>query len=141
MIGPDSTRRLQQSCASPVRSGAAYSGTQGFLIERAAGPLFLFLALEERDVDLGAVDADKLASAIGQAGRRQQQKELLEIEALNGALNGQDRVVVRDGHEQTVAAPGAVNAHDADAIPTAEGYPFRCFAVVCHRSKPRHRGD
>jgi len=31
-------------------------------------------------VDLGAVDADEFASAIGEARRRQQQKELLEID-------------------------------------------------------------
>src|SRR3954468_8752042 len=41
------------------------------------------LSLQELDIDLGAVDADKFASTIGEAGGRQQQKELLEIEALD----------------------------------------------------------
>jgi hypothetical protein len=78
--------------------------------------------------------ADEFASAKGRASRRQQQKELLEIEALNGALHGQDRIVVRYRLELTVPTPGPVDAHDAGAICTAERNALRCLVVVnCRR--------
>src|SRR5580704_16747451 len=72
--------------------------------------------LEELDFHLGPVDADKFAAAIGKAGRRQEQKELLEIETLDGTFHGQHGVIVRDGIEKAIATPGSVDAHDADFL-------------------------
>src|ERR1700731_2360265 len=122
----NSTRCLQQSYRT-IRFGFADaagtmpSGTnEGILILLGARPPFLVLSLQKLDIHLRAVDADKFASAIGQAGRRQQQKELLEIEALNGALHREDGVGVRYGVEQAFPAPRTVNGHDADAISAAE---------------------
>ena len=89
-------------------------------------------ALQELDIDLRAIDADQFAAAIGKAGRRQQQEEFLEVEALNLTLDGEDGVVIRYRIEQAVAPPCAVDAHDADAVSTAERYPFRCLAVLRH---------
>src|ERR1035437_8147692 len=106
----------------------------GILLCRAARPLFLVLALQKLDIDFRAVDADKLASAVGQAGRRQQQKELLEIEALNGSLHGKYGVGVRYGIEETVSTPCPVNAHDADAKSVAERHAFLSFVAICHLS-------
>jgi hypothetical protein len=118
-----------------MRSGA----DERILTRRGTGSLFLvLLSLQKLDVNFRAVDADKFASAIGQAGRRQQQKELPEIEALNGALDGKYGVVVRDGIQQTVAAPCPVNPHDTDAISTAERHALRCFVVIRHLSETRH---
>src|SRR6202022_4347727 len=131
-----------QHPASLVQPGGMYSGSnQRILIGRGARPPFLVLSLQKLDIHLRAVDADKFASAIGQAGRRQQQKELLEIEALNGALHREYGVVVRYGVEEAIPAPRTVNGHDADAISAAERHAFRSLGVICHGSKPRHRSE
>src|SRR5260370_13217130 len=132
------TRIFFSNCREmPVRARSA--ADQSFVIWRAARPLFLVLSFKELDVYFGAVDANQFASAIGEAGRREQQKELLEIETLYGALDGQYRFAVRNGVEQTVAAPRSVNAHDADAVSPAEGHALGSFGVVCHRSQRPHR--
>src|SRR6202035_1064003 len=126
--------------ARPDQGGGTHSRFDpGVLAGRGARPPFLVPALQKPDIDLGAVDADELASAIGQAGGGQQQKELLEIEALNRAFDGEDGVVVRYGLEQAIAAPRSIDAHDADAIPAAEGHAFRCLAILGHWSERPHR--
>src|SRR4029450_1396860 len=72
------------------------------------------------------------SSAIGQPGRRQQQEEFLEIEALDGALDGKRRVVIRDGVQHAVASPGAVDGHDTDVITAAERTPPRSLVLLGH---------
>jgi hypothetical protein len=44
-------------------------------------------------------------------------------------FDGQDRVSVGDGVELTIAAPGAVDGHDADIIAAAEGHAIEALAV------------
>src|ERR1700692_4720705 len=124
-------RQCRPSGDAGMRSGA----DKRIFIRRTVGRLLLVLALQELHVDFGAVDADKFASAIGEAGRRQQQKKLLEIEALNGALHGQEGVIVRYRIEHTVPTPGPVDAHDADAVSVAERNALRCLVVVRHLSR------
>src|SRR5260370_25637966 len=134
--------------AALIRTGAALlralgprrtrSGVNESILIRVARPLFPVLSLQEMDVNFRAVDTNKFASAIGQAGRRQQQKELLEIEALNGALDGKYGVGVGYGVEETVPTPRSVNAHDADAISAAERHAFGSFVVLCHFSRSHH---
>src|SRR5258708_1947052 len=134
-VAPGALRNAvkENSHGSPAKT---HSGAdQGLMIGRAAAPLLLVLALEELDVNFGAVDANQFASAIGEAGRRQQQKELLEIESFDGAVDGQYGIVVRNGVEQAVAAPRSINTHDTDAISATEGHPFQPLGVVCHCSK------
>src|SRR5258708_13143354 len=122
------------------RPAKTHSGAdQGLMIGRAAAPLLLVLALEELDVNFGAVDANQFASAIGEAGRRQQQKELLEIESFDGAVDGQYGIVVRNGVEQAVAAPRSINTHHANAISPPHLPPSNPLPSVPHSSKPPHR--
>ena len=73
-------------------------GTSTSPLVRGTG-LFLFAALrlQELDIHIGSVDANKFATAIGQTRGRREQKEFLEIETLDGTLHGQLRVVVRYG--------------------------------------------
>jgi hypothetical protein len=71
--------------------------------------LFPRLTLQELDIHFGAVDADQLTAAIGETGGRQEQKELLEVEALDRTVNRQHRIVVGNGVEKTLAAPGAID--------------------------------
>src|ERR1700735_571997 len=96
------------------------------------GLLFLVLSNQKLDIDFHAVDANKFAAAISEAGRRQQQEELFEIETLNGPLDGQHRIGIGYRIEHAVPAPRSVDAHDADAVAAAEGYPLLPFVLVCH---------
>src|SRR6266851_630068 len=120
---------------------AASAADDSVLLCLDARLLFLVLSLEKLNVNLGAVDADELATPIGQTGRRQQQEEFLEIEALNGSIDGKYGVSVRYRVEQTVAAPRSVDAHDTDAISAAERHAFRCFVLIRHLSATHHCSD
>jgi hypothetical protein len=51
-------------------------------------------SLQELDVHFRAVDPDELASAIGETGGRKQQKELLQVEALDGTFHVEHGVVL-----------------------------------------------
>src|SRR5271163_3862515 len=55
--------------------------------------LFPGLRLQELDVHVGSVDADKFTSAVSETGGGQEQKELLEIEALDRTLDRQHGIV------------------------------------------------
>src|SRR6185437_4352372 len=57
---------------------------------RSPAELLLFIArLEKNDPDLVAVDPGKLAAAIGEAGRRQQQEKFLQVQTLDRSLDGE----------------------------------------------------
>src|SRR6185437_10763921 len=97
----------------------------------AGGSFFLaVLALEELDVHVGSVHPHQLAAPIGQSGRREQQEELLEIEALDRALDRQCRVIVGNRPELAIAPPCAVDGHDADIVTAAEGDAFCALAFI-----------
>lgn len=91
---------------------------------------FSLTSLLELDVHSRAVDPDQLASAIGKPGGRKQQKEFLEIEALDGTFHGEHGVAIGDRVELTIPAPGPVDRHDADVVAAAEGDAFQAFAVL-----------
>jgi hypothetical protein len=63
--------QLPLDLAQAARRGAMHSGANQRVL-RSTWPLVfaLVLALEELNVDFGAVDTDEFALAIGQAGRR-----------------------------------------------------------------------
>src|ERR1700722_3307922 len=94
------------------------------------GLLFLVLSDQKLDIDFDAVDANEFAPAIGQAGRRQQQEELLEIEALNRPLDSQHRIGIGYRIEHAVPAPRSVDAHDADAVAAAERHALLSFVLL-----------
>src|ERR1700742_1058590 len=75
---------FEPSRPRPPISGEA---CPGFSIGRFASGSSVALVLHELNFDLPAVDADKFAAAIGQTRQGQQQKELLEIEALDRAID------------------------------------------------------
>jgi hypothetical protein len=56
----------QDRCCSAMPSGAQ----ERILTRQGTRPSLLVLPLQKLDIDLGAVDADQLASAIGKARRR-----------------------------------------------------------------------
>src|SRR6266702_6335593 len=112
----------------------ACGSDHGVMAGRAA--LLPVLAAQELDVHLGAVDAHQLAAAVGKAGGRQQQEELLQVQALDRAFHREDGVGVGDRVQLAVAAPGAIDGHDADIIAAAECYPFRAFSILCHAYRP-----
>src|SRR5262245_2495516 len=98
-IPPETAACRRRNGRSPPEQRFAARGPRelrrhGVLAGRAAVALLGILALQERDVHLGAVDAHQLAAPVREPGRRQQQEEFLEIEALNGALHRQRGVVV-----------------------------------------------
>ena len=51
---------------------------QGFRGSSTRTPLFV-LSLQKLDIDLRAIDANQFAATIGEAGRREQQEEFLEV--------------------------------------------------------------
>src|SRR5712671_1665292 len=76
------------------------------------GRLFLLVALlEEIDTDLIAVDPGQLAAAVGQAGRRQQQEEFLQMQALDGSFNRELGASLGNVFHRAFAPPGSVDAH------------------------------
>ena len=93
-------------------------------------------SLQELDVHFRAVNPDKLATAIGEAGGGKQQKELLEVQALDRAFDREHGVVVGDRVELTIPAPSPINGHDADVIATAEGHALQTLAIFCHVQIP-----
>src|SRR5215813_12230159 len=75
-------------------------------------PLFLLVAmLEESHADLIAIDPGELAAAVGEAGRRQQQEEFLQVKALDRDLDGELGAHLRDVFHHAITAPSAVDSH------------------------------
>src|ERR1700744_6245973 len=99
--------------------------------------------LQEGHADLVAIDPGQLAAAVGQPGRRQQQEELLQMEALDRALDGELGAGLGHVLHGAIAAPGAVDAHhmcrysalEGDAVALA---PFGC---ACHGPVPTFRSS
>jgi len=58
---------VQASMKEPARTR---SGVNQSVLIGVAPPLFPVLSLQEMDINFRSIDADKFASAIGQAGRR-----------------------------------------------------------------------
>src|SRR5262245_65939447 len=58
------------------------SGHHGVLGGRAAMALLGVLALDERDVNFGAVDEHQLALTVSEYGRRRPQEQIIDIELL-----------------------------------------------------------
>src|SRR5260370_17147252 len=82
-VAPGALRNAvkENSHGSPAKT---HSGAdQGFMIWRAAAPLLLVLALEELDVNFGALDANEFPSALRKAGRPQHHKKLLSIKSFH----------------------------------------------------------
>src|SRR4029079_18583557 len=98
--------------------------------------LLSVLGAQELNVHLGAIDAHQFTAAVGKSGRRQQQEELLEVQPLDRAFHGEDGVGVGNRVELAVAAPGAVDRHDADVIAAAESHALRIFSILGHAYRP-----
>src|SRR5262245_65212986 len=88
------------------------SGHHGVLGGRAAMAFLGVLALEERDVHFGAVDAHQLAATVSESGRRQQQEEFLEVQSLDGTFYRERGVGVGNSIEHAITPPGSVDSHD-----------------------------
>src|SRR5215470_13824193 len=86
-------------------------GPRSGLGRGAAGGLPLVALPQEVDADLVAIDPGELAAAIGKAGRRQQQEEFLQVQALDGTLDRQLGAGFGDVLHGAVAPPGAVDGH------------------------------
>jgi len=68
--------------SAPLPSSRSGCGSRPLSLRRLAGSSALF---QKPDADLFAVDADQLASAVGDAVRCKQQEKFLEVEAFNTA--------------------------------------------------------
>jgi hypothetical protein len=117
-------------------------GTSTSPLVRGTG-LFHFAALrlQELDIHIGSVDANEFATTIGKTRGRQEQKELLEIEALDRAVHRQHGVIIRYGLEQTIATPRSVDSHDANIIASAERHAIEYLFLFsrCRSQLPEAR--
>ena len=66
---------------------------------------FFALGLQELNVHVGPIDPDEFATTIGETSGGQEQKELLEIEALDGTFHREEGICVRYGLKQAIATP------------------------------------
>src|ERR1700748_1039691 len=112
---------------------------------RAGAPrLFLLVALlEEGHADLVAIDPGELAAAVGKAGRRQQQEELLQVKPLDGSLDGELGAGLGNVLHCAIAAPGAVDAHHMRRNPALEGDAIALAPLgrACHDLVPTFRSS
>src|ERR1700734_3775754 len=77
-----------------------------------ASPLLLLVAgLEKINADLVAIHPCEFAPAIGKTRRRQQQKEFLQMQSFDRALDRQLGAGLGNVFHGAVAAPRAVDAH------------------------------
>src|SRR5579872_3699549 len=108
------------------RTPATNSGFSG------AAPLFPLVAgLEKIDSDLVAIDPGKFASAIGKPRRRQQQKEFLQVQSLDRALDCQLGPGLGNVFHDAIAAPRAVDAHHV-RVKSALERDTLTSASLCH---------
>src|SRR5258706_395177 len=91
---------------------------------RRAAPrwLLLFVALlQEIDADLVTIDPGQLTAPVGEACGRQQQEEFLEVQPLDGTVDGELRADLRNVFHRAFAPPGAVDTHHMRGYPAFEG--------------------
>jgi hypothetical protein len=106
---------------------------------RIAGQLlFPDLGLQELGIHIGSINANEFATSIYEARRRQEQKESLEIETLDGTFEGKQGGGVRYGLKQAIAMPRHVDGHAAGITPGRTSrdpvpFSFRSFSQLSVR--------
>jgi hypothetical protein len=93
------------------------------------------------------IDPDEFATTTGETSGGQEQKELLEIEALDGTFHREEGICVRYGLKQAIATPGPVDGHDANVMAPTERHAIQhlflfshCRSQLSDRSEKHHRG-